>query len=163
MTGRVTVLLADEFSVSDDHARRLRATMPEVSSVERVNDLEEVCVRAHFACRVVVIVNARSSVLGSLARRLSDIARGGILTVVTAPADVQVSALFTRGIRGMVHSLVPAEELITAIRAVAEGHAYVPARYLPVVAEAMARNPGNGRAAGAYRVVWAYRAGLVEA
>jgi DNA-binding NarL/FixJ family response regulator len=84
--------------------------------------------------------------LPTLVARFPQVASGGILAVATDPDERQVVDLVTRGVMGVVHTASPAEELITAIRAIAAGYLFVPPRFLPALAYTVLRNPRNAGA-----------------
>ncbi len=142
----ITVLLADVFSVSEDNVLRIRLTMPEISSVERVADSRQLCARAARAALAVGVVDAQTPDIAALVERFAKGASGGIVAVAADPAPARITELFAGGVMGVVLASGPAEELITAIRAVAAGHQFVPPPYLPALAEAVLRHPKGERA-----------------
>jgi DNA-binding NarL/FixJ family response regulator len=142
----ITVVVAGAFSVSDENVHRLCAAAPEIRSVELVATGEHLCAEAAVWGHVVGIVDAGMPGLPLVVERFRKVARGGILAVATRPDDRQVKELFASGVMGMVLTSGPAEELITAVRAICAGHMFVPPKFLAILAETVLHNPYNERA-----------------
>ncbi|MFC0429187.1 response regulator transcription factor [Kutzneria buriramensis] len=142
----ITVVVLGALRVSDENVRLLRTIAPEIGSVELVASGEQLCAEAAVWGRVVGIVDAGTPGLPAVAERFRRVAEGGLLAVAVHPNEAQVKELFACGVMGVVLTSGPAEELITAVRAISAGHMFVPPQFLPVLAETVLRNPYNERA-----------------
>ena len=149
----IVVLVAGGFGVSPDNISRLRHTVPELDAIEVAADRDQLCARAAAAGCAVGIVDAESPGLPQLVERFHQEAAGGILAVMEDAAEGQIVELLSAGVMGVVFACSPAEELITAIRAIAAGHMFVPPPFLPALADTMLHNPLGDRARELRRIL----------
>ncbi|MBF0688247.1 MAG: response regulator transcription factor [Cellulomonas sp.] len=64
-----------------------------------------------------------------------------VMATADAATIAEVMAMFRVGVRGFLHTSSPPEEVVTAVRAVAQGHPFVPPILLPEVVRVTARRP----------------------
>lgn len=133
------VLLSGDVLVDPASLERLMHRVPDISSLRSVGedaDLGDTAAAQQVPTVVITSAKRSAESITGIARRLADGAGSGVL-VVAAPDDTReaVGRALLHGARGCVLDGSPAEELVTAIRAVAAGHLFVPAVLLGELAD----------------------------
>lgn len=129
-----TVITADDFSVDPTMLARLGHAVPGIHRVLSVGTIAKMCATAaQISSPVVGIIGGDRSAAG-LARVACKFAAsatsGGLVVVAPAASCEVIATALLGGVKGWVFTQSPVEELITAIRAVAAGHLFVPSALL---------------------------------
>lgn len=134
-----TVITSGDFSVDATMLARLGPAVPGIRTVLSVGSIAKLCATAaRISSPVVGIIGGDRSAAGTacVARKFAASATSGGLVVVAPAASREVIATaLLQGIKGWVLPQSPVEELITAIRAVAAGHLFVPSALLHELAD----------------------------
>lgn len=119
----------------------VRSSAPDIESVAMVDSIDAVGqLAAESPAPVVTMVNGEQDPVNLRAIATTFVThsiRGGVLAVGRSDSCQQVTAAFLAGVHGWMLGDSPVEELITGIRAVANGHVFLPAALLCSLAKAV--------------------------
>lgn len=136
-----TVIVVGDSRADPANLEMLRDAAPDIRSLTLADSVAEMRVRAAASAPPVVGIlhgERMSATVASAARRLADTVQPGglIVAVPSVQRGTLVKALW-QGARGCVLTDSPVEELITAIRAVAAGHLFLPSALLHELADTL--------------------------
>ena len=126
--GRVSVLLVDDQPLLSLGFRLVLEAQPEITVVGEAGDGAQAVAMTRALRPDVVLMDVRMPVLDGIAATKRIVADGGtarVLVLTTFDLDEYVYAALRAGASGFLLKDVPPADLITAIRAVAGGHAVV--------------------------------------
>ena len=156
--GEVSVLLVDDQPLLSLGFRLVLEAQPEITVVGEAGDGAQAVAMTRALRPDVVLMDVRMPVLDGIAATKRIVADGGtarVLVLTTFDLDEYVYAALRAGASGFLLKDVPPADLITAIRAVAGGHAVV----APVVTRRLLDrfvphlpDPATGRAGSDERV-----------
>lgn len=136
-----TVIIAGDVLMDAASRERLCSLAPDIGWPVAVDDLAELHVAAAAAEPPVVAIlhGAQASArVGAAARELAGrMGTGGLIVALPAGHSESIAEAIRAGARGCVLTDSPAAELITAIRAVAVGHLYLPSAFLCELADTL--------------------------
>jgi DNA-binding NarL/FixJ family response regulator len=128
MTGPVSVLLVDDQPLLSLGFRLVLEAQPDITVVGEAGDGAQAVAMTRALRPDVVLMDVRMPVLDGIAATQRIVAEGGparVLVLTTFDLDEYVYAALRAGASGFLLKDVPPADLITAIRAVAGGHAVV--------------------------------------
>jgi len=119
----------------------LRTLAPDLDWLRVVSDLDELYAEAASAVAPVVGIlhgEKMSACVGEAVCALADrMGTGGLIVALPAGHQERIAYAMRAGARGCVLTDSPAAELVTAIRAVAVGHLYLPSAFLCELADTL--------------------------
>jgi DNA-binding NarL/FixJ family response regulator len=128
MTAPVSVLLVDDQPLLSLGFRLVLEAQPDITVVGEAGDGAQAVAMTRALRPDVVLMDVRMPVLDGIAATRRIVAAGGparVLVLTTFDLDEYVYAALRAGASGFLLKDVPPADLITAIRAVAGGHAVV--------------------------------------
>ncbi|OXM68435.1 LuxR C-terminal-related transcriptional regulator [Amycolatopsis vastitatis] len=152
----IRLVLAGSFTVDAADLKKLLSVAPDIETVEVVGSVDHLCLLAKAGRPMTTLLYAELSEpdIAAAARALAGLDERNTLIVVVESATVaKVRSVLQAGARGIVLPDSPVEELLTAVRAVAAGHPFVPAPFLTSLGERLFTVTAQaGRRRGGHRL-----------